>query len=53
MLLQIHDELIFEVDEAKAETYAERFSTLMQNIYPLQVRLETSVNIAKEWSALK
>ncbi|MEA3523080.1 MAG: DNA polymerase, partial [Campylobacterota bacterium] len=53
MLLQIHDELIFEVDKSKAEAYAERFSSLMQEIYPLHVKLKTSVNIAREWSALK
>jgi len=53
MLLQIHDELIFEVDSDKAEAYAERFSSVMQEIFPLHVRLKTSVNIAKKWSALK
>ncbi len=53
MLLQIHDELIFEVDEDKAEAYVERFSSVMQEISPLHVRLKTSVNIAKKWSALK
>ena len=53
MLLQIHDELIFEVASDKAEAYAERFSGIMQEIFPLHVRLKTSVNIAKKWSALK
>ncbi len=53
MLLQIHDELIFEVDADKAQDYAQRFGTIMQDIYPLHVRLDTSVNIAKRWSELK
>ncbi|MEA1921007.1 MAG: DNA polymerase I [Campylobacterota bacterium] len=53
MLLQIHDELIFEVEANKAEEYAKRFSSVMQEIYLLHVRLNTSVNIAQEWSALK
>jgi DNA polymerase-1 len=53
MLLQIHDELIFEVDINDADEYAERFSTLMKEIYPLHVSLKTSVNIASTWSALK
>ena len=53
MLLQIHDELIFEVDEDKANVYAQRFCNIMQEIYPLHVSLKTSVNIAKQWSELK
>jgi DNA polymerase-1 len=53
MLLQIHDELIFEVDEHRAKEYAELFSDIMKDIYPLHVRLKTSVNIAKKWSDLK
>jgi len=53
MLLQIHDELIFEVSAEKAEAYAARFSKVMQEIYPLHVRLNTSVNIATQWSELK
>jgi len=53
MLLQIHDELIFEVSVENAEAYAARFAKVMQEIYPLHVRLNTSVNIATQWSELK
>jgi DNA polymerase-1 len=53
MLLQIHDELIFEVSADKAELYATRFSEIMESIHPLHVTLKTSLNIASHWGALK
>ena len=53
MLLQIHDELIFEIPEAEAETMAARFRYAMENIYPLEVPLKCSVSIGKSWDELK
>ena len=53
MLLQIHDELIFEVPEDAAERIAERFRVMMEQIYPLEVPLRCSVSIAESWDALK
>ncbi len=53
MLLQIHDELIFEVDEAQAQTLAKRFQQEMENIYTLNIPLKASVNIALNWGGLK
>lgn len=53
MLLQIHDELIFEVDEDEAEVLAEKFKNIMEGIYILDVPLRSSVNIGSNWSELK
>ena len=53
MLLQIHDELIFEAEEDEADAMAERFATVMEQIHPLHVRLKSSRNIATHWGALK
>lgn len=53
MLLQIHDELIFEVLEEKAEFYKNEISNIMENILPLKVPLKVSANIAKSWGNLK
>ena len=53
MLLQIHDELIFEVDEAQADVLAQRFKDIMENIYELTIPLKTSVNIGTHWGELK
>ena len=53
ILLQIHDELIFEVKEEYAEEIATRFAYMMEHIYPLDVALKCSVSIAKSWDKLK
>ena len=53
MLLQIHDELIFEVDEAEATVLAERFKSVMEEITELKVPLSTSMNIGEHWGQLK
>lgn len=53
MLLQIHDELIFEVDEDVAQEYATRFVTVMENIMKLRIPLKTSMHIGNHWGELK
>ncbi len=53
MLLQIHDELIFEVDEDKVQEYAERFVDVMEHIVELRVPLKTSMHIGNHWGELK
>ena len=53
MLLQIHDELIFEVDEEVAQEYANRFVELMEGIMMLGIPLKTSMNIGNQWGELK
>lgn len=53
MLLQIHDELIFEVDESEAQNIAMRFEDVMKNIFELEIPLKVSVNIGKHWGELK
>jgi len=53
MLLQIHDELIFEVKEELAESFANKAKDIMENIYELSVPLICSVSISKNWGGLK
>ncbi|MEA3492040.1 MAG: DNA polymerase I [Campylobacterota bacterium] len=53
MLLQIHDELIFEVRESKVEDISRRFVYIMEHIVELQVPLECSVSIGESWGELK
>ena len=53
ILLQIHDELIFEVKEQDAKQAAELFSTIMKEIYQLEIPLEVSTNIGTNWQELK
>ena len=53
MLLQIHDELIFEVDEGEAEALGESFRDIMENIMELNIPLKASLNIGDNWGELK
>jgi DNA polymerase-1 len=53
MLLQIHDELIFEVDANEAEMLGSKFKEIMQSIYELNIPLEASMNIGDNWGQLK
>ena len=53
MLLQIHDELIFEVQDGYAEEFGAAAQKIMQEIYKLNVPLKTSLNVAKDWGELK
>lgn len=53
MILQIHDELIFEIREDEVEAISRRFSYMMANIMPLAVPLECSVSIGESWGELK
>ncbi|MDO4224067.1 MAG: DNA polymerase I, partial [Acinetobacter sp.] len=49
LLLQVHDELVFEVDEAMAEHYAVQIKALMQDVYALSVPLIVEVGMGKNW----
>ena len=53
MLLQIHDELIFEVEEAQVESVSKRFVDVMEHIYDLKVPLVCSVSVGDSWGELK
>ena len=53
MLLQIHDELIFEVKEEKLDEITEKLTYIMENIYKLEVPLKVSLSIGNNWADLK
>ena len=53
MLLQIHDELIFEVEATQAEMLGNKFRDIMQDIMELNVPLKASLNIGNNWGELK
>ncbi len=54
LLLQVHDELIFEIEEKNAlELQQEIQHILNDEVYPLRVPLETSAFMAKRWNELK
>ncbi len=53
MLLQIHDELIFEIKDNLAEKLSKQFANIMENIYKLDLNLKCSIYIAQSWDKLK
>ncbi|EAL7309385.1 DNA polymerase I, partial [Campylobacter coli] len=53
LILQIHDELIFEVKDELCENFVKKTSDIMENIVKLKVKLKTSSSIAKKWGDLK
>ncbi|RKV57955.1 DNA polymerase I [Helicobacter pylori] len=54
LLLQVHDELIFEIEEKNApELQREIQRILNDEVYPLRVPLETSAFVANRWNELK
>ncbi len=51
MLLQVHDELLFEVAEGERDTLDELVRDKMGGAYPLEVPLEVSVGYGRSWDA--
>jgi DNA polymerase-1 len=49
MLLQVHDELVFEVPEAELETLIPMIKQEMEGVYPLRVPLEVDVSKGRNW----
>lgn len=53
LLLQVHDELIFEAPKHCVENEAEKITEIMENITALRVPLRCGVSIGENWGALK
>ncbi|TSH74724.1 DNA polymerase I [Acinetobacter sp. RF15A] len=49
MLLQVHDELVFEVDEAIADELAPKLAEVMQSVIEISVPLVVEVGKGKNW----
>ncbi|MCW1888065.1 MAG: DNA polymerase I [Candidatus Moranbacteria bacterium] len=51
-VLQVHDELIFEVKEEKAEVFASRLKEVLESVYTISVPLTVEVSIGKNWGEI-
>ena len=49
MIMQVHDELVFEVPEAEVEKATEVVKNVMESIVKLDVPLKVDVGIANNW----
>ena len=54
LLLQVHDELIFEIQEERVEEYVKTLTNFMKNTIQLEeVELEVNTNIGNTWAEAK
>ena len=54
MLLQVHDELIFEVCDEFSKEYMEKIEKIMENTVKFKkVPLKANGSVAKNWGLLK
>jgi DNA polymerase-1 len=49
MLIQVHDELVFEVKEDQVEAFAQKVKGLMQEVFTLNVPLIVNVSYGDSW----
>ena len=52
MLLQVHDELVFETDESELPELAALVSELMEGALPLDVPLEVDLKVGSNWEGM-
>jgi DNA polymerase-1 len=53
LLLQVHDELIFEIKKDKVETYAPKIQAIMQEVIKLRVPITADIKVGENWGELK
>jgi DNA polymerase-1 len=49
MLIQVHDELVFEVHKSEEELMTKKVTELMKNALPLEVPMEVGLGVGKNW----
>ena len=49
MLLQVHDELVFEVPEEELDTVVSMVRREMEGVYPLRVPLKVDIKKGRNW----
>ena len=53
MVMQIHDELIFEIKEDKVDEYIKKITSIMEEIYELDAPLRADAHVGDNWGELK
>ncbi len=52
MLLQVHDELVFETDESELPELAALVTEIMEGALPLDVPLEVDLKVGSNWEQM-
>jgi DNA polymerase-1 len=50
MLLQVHDELVFEVPPKELETVVECVTKIMEGVHELRVPLKVDIKTGQNWA---
>ena len=53
MLLQVHDELLFEVPRAEVDQFAEKVPRVMTGAYELETGIEVEMKVGANWADMK
>jgi DNA polymerase-1 len=53
MLLQVHDELLFEVPESEVDRFAETVPRIMTGAYELETGIEVEAKVGPNWADMK
>jgi DNA polymerase-1 len=53
MLLQVHDELLFEVPESELDQFAEKVPRIMTGAYELETGIEVEMKVGPNWADVK
>jgi DNA polymerase-1 len=50
MLLQVHDELVFEAPAAEVDRATAMIREVMEGVYPLEVPLVVDIGVGESWA---
>ncbi|MDD5731458.1 MAG: DNA polymerase I [Patescibacteria group bacterium] len=49
MILQVHDELVFEIDESRIKNYESRIKEIMESVFKLKCPLIVETSVGENW----
>lgn len=52
LILQVHDELVFEAAKEKSETYVKEIKAIMENVYMFKAPLSVSASRGENWGEM-
>ena len=53
ILVQIHDELLFEIKEDEIINYSQKIKEIMENVYQLKIPLKVDLKVGNNWQEMK
>jgi DNA polymerase-1 len=53
MILQVHDELLFEAPQEEKDRLVSRIRAIMEGVLPLRVRLKVDISAGPNWADME